>query len=110
MRYAVETHLIRRVLNTHLILYSIQTAYAQGKLALANAPHVEQLVLQSGSLTGDELEKALYGVQRSVQTSVRARIRIRIRIRLRLRVCIRRSTESSAHCAKFGTYHISVHG
>lgn len=41
-----------------------------GKLALANAPWVEQIVLQSDSLIGDDLEQALYGVQRSVQTAV----------------------------------------
>jgi len=43
-----------------------------GKLALANSPFVEQLVLKSTEgLTGDTLEKALYGVQRSTQTAVR---------------------------------------
>jgi glutamate synthase domain-containing protein 1 len=41
-----------------------------GKLALENSPWVEQIVLQSDSLTGDDLEQALYGVQRSVQTAV----------------------------------------
>ena len=43
-----------------------------GKLALANSPWVEQLVLKStAGLVSDDLEKALYGVQRSTQTAVR---------------------------------------
>jgi len=42
-----------------------------GKLALENAPFVEQVVLKSSDgLTGEDLEKALYGVQRSTQTAV----------------------------------------
>jgi len=42
-----------------------------GKLALDNAPWVEQLVLKSSvGLQGEDLEKALYGVQRSTQTAV----------------------------------------
>ena len=42
-----------------------------GKLVLDNAPWVEQLVLKSSvGLQGEDLEKALNGVQRSTQTTV----------------------------------------